>query len=173
MPRYDGFRDFMVAQGGHLSRLAYLLTGNHHAAEDLLQTALTKVVARWPKVARYDQPAQYVRRVMLNEYISGWRRRQKLVEQSAAAVPDPPGGDGTESTVRRVLLGRALARLTAKQRAVVVLRYYHDLTETQTAAELRCSVGTVKSQTHRALARLRTDAPELAELLTTGSEVSA
>jgi RNA polymerase sigma-70 factor (sigma-E family) len=170
---YDGFRDFMVAQGGQLSRLAYLLTGNHHAAEDLLQTALTKVVARWPKVARYERPVQYVHRVMLNEYISGWRRRQKLVEQSTDAIPDPAGGDDTESTVRRVLLTRALAQLTAKQRAVVVLRYYHDLTESQTAAELRCSVGTVKSQTHRALARLRAEAPELAELLTEATEVTA
>jgi len=171
--KFDGFRDFMVGHGGQLSRFAYLLTGNHHAAEDLMQSALAKVAARWKKVAAYERPEAYVRRIMLNEHISGWRRRQKLVEHPYEQLPEPPVADRSEQTVQRILLERALAMLTAKQRAVIVLRFYHDMTEAEAAAELRCSIGTVKSQTHRALGKLREVAPELAGLLRYGTEVPA
>lgn len=173
MDGFEGFREFVAGYGGRLSRFAYLLTGDHHAAEDLMQSALAKAVARWRKVARYERPEAYVRRLMVNEHISGWRRRQRLVEHPVERVPELAASDRSEETVRKVLLERALAQLTARQRAVVVLRFYHDLSEAEVAAELGCSVGTVKSQNHHALARLREVAPELAELLRTGAEVSA
>ncbi|MGA8112328.1 MAG: SigE family RNA polymerase sigma factor [Actinocatenispora sp.] len=174
MNQYDGFREFVTAKGGQLSRFAYLLTGNHHAAEDLLQTALTTVAGRWRRIARYDRPDSYVRRIMVHEHISGWRRRQRISERSMADVPELAAvTDQSESTIRRILLDRALAQLTARQRAVIVLRFYQDLTEAQAAEELGCSVGTVKSQTHHALAKLRTVAPELAGLLRDAPEVAA
>lgn len=169
---FEGFREFLAQHTGRLSGLAYLLTGNHHAAEDLLQTALTKVAVRWPKVCRYERPEAYVRRVMLHEHISGWRRRKRLIERPVEHVPESGATDDSERTVLRVLLDRALRQLPARQRAVIVLRYYLDLTEARTAEELHCSVGTVKSQAHHALAKLRNTSPELADLLPNGSEVS-
>ncbi|GAA4205075.1 SigE family RNA polymerase sigma factor [Actinocatenispora rupis] len=173
MSRYDGFREFMGAYGGQLSRFAYLLTGNHHAAEDLLQTSLTKVAARWPRISGYDQPVSYVRRIMVHDHISGWRWRRRRPENPVPDVPEGSVPDAAESTVRRIVVVRALGQLSPRQRAVVVLRFYQDMTETQVAAELGVSVGTVKSQTHHALAKLRAVAPELADLLHNGSEVQA
>jgi RNA polymerase sigma-70 factor (sigma-E family) len=170
--RFEGFREFMTVQGDRLSRFAYLLTGDHHAAEDLLQTALARVAARWPKVSRYERPEAYVRRAMVNEHISGWRRRRKLVEQPVEAVPDRYEDDRSEDAVRRLMLKRALAALPPRQRAVIVLRYFSDLTESEVADEMGCAVGTVKSQAHAALATLRANAPHLAELLTETAEVT-
>ena len=144
-----------------LLRTAVLLCGDHHRAEDLVQDALTKVAVRWSRL-RDQHPDAYARQVMVRTNISWWRKRRREVlvdghdETSAgpAAVVD-----------RRLLLDRALAQLTPRQRATIVLRFYDDLTERDTAEALGVSVGTVKRQTHAALARLREAAPELAELL--------
>ncbi len=148
------------ARGG-LLRLAFLLTGDHHRAEDLVQEALIKVAVRWRRL-HAEHPAAYARQVIVRDNISWWRRHRR--EQVASPEP-PPSGTGEPGVDRRVVLARALDRLTPGQRAVVVLRYYHDLTERQTADTMRVSIGTVKSQAHHALRRLREQAPELAELL--------
>ena len=172
--QYHGFREFMTARSGQLSRFAYMLTGDHHAAEDLLQTALAKVAVRWRKISRYEQPEAFVRRVMVNEHISGWRKRRKLIEHATSEIPDTVVvPDPSDATVRQILVNRALAQLSPRQRAVLVLRFYEDLTEVQTAAELGISVGTVKSHAHDALAKLRSVASELADLLRDDSEVTA
>ncbi len=160
----DDFRAFVLARGTALSRSAFLLTGDHHLAEDLLQVALSRAVGRWKRIAA-GNPEAYVRRTMVHEHISSWRRRRHLVE-----VPVPPhlgpelSGSAPEETngvVGRLALQRALDRLSPRQRAVIVLRFFDDCTEAQAAAALGCSIGTVKSQTHDALARLRALAPEL------------
>ncbi|GAB2466554.1 SigE family RNA polymerase sigma factor [Streptosporangium sandarakinum] len=152
------FREFVSARSPALMRLAFLLTGgDQHAAEDLLQTALTRTVTRWRTVGA---PEAYVRQVMYRQQVSWWRRHRE------AAVPEPPdraAADGTDGVELRLVMRRALAKLTAKQRAVLVLRYYEDLPEAEVAGILGCSVGTVRSTAHRSLARLRQLAPELRE----------
>ncbi|MEU8204487.1 SigE family RNA polymerase sigma factor [Streptosporangium sp. NPDC049046] len=162
MDRYDGFREFVLARQQTLMRTAYLLTGDAHLAEDLLQSVLIKIVGHWPKLSRSGNPEAYTRKALVNQYIS-WRRRPHLELPSA----DPPerGASYDGAALDRIVLRQALAKLTPKQRAVIVLRFWEDLTETQTAEVLGCSVGTVKSQAHHALTRLRTVAPELAHLL--------
>ncbi len=160
MDRYDGFHEFVVARGGALSRTAFLLTGEHHAAEDLVQSALAKAVTRWRQIVEYGQPEAYIRRIMINEQISWWRRRRA---RPVAEPPDLPGPDEPHRIVDRVALGEALDTLSPRQRAVVVLRFYEDLSEADTAAALGCSVGTVKSHTHHALDRLRQALPLYAE----------
>ncbi|SRR6266536_454737 len=165
MDRYEGFREFVAARGGALSRSAYLLTGDHQLAEDLLQTALARTAAHWRRVAAGD-PEAYVRRAMINERTSWWRRRRSGVEVPAGvgvldSRPVRSVADASETVLRRMTLTAALARLPARQRAVIVLRFFDDLSEAATADVLGCSIGTVKSQAHDALARLRALAPEL------------
>ena len=145
-----------------LLRTAVLLTGDRHRAEDLVQDALTKVAVRWRRL-RDDNPEAYARQVIVRDNISWWRKHRREV---VAEVFDRE--DGTDAFVAadtRQLLADALAALTPRQRAVVVLRYYDDLSERETARVLGVSVGTVKSQTHLSLRRLRESAPELVELL--------
>ncbi|QFY06537.1 SigE family RNA polymerase sigma factor [Nonomuraea phyllanthi] len=161
MDRHDGFREFVLARQQALMRTAYLLMGDAHLAEDLLQSVLTKVVGHWSKLSRDGNPEAYTRKALVNQYIS-WTRRPRPEFPSAA--PPERGASHDEATLNRIVLRQALAKLTRKQRAVIVLRFWEDLSEAQTAGVLGCSVGTVKSQTHHALARLRTVAPELAEL---------
>jgi len=161
--RYEGFREFVLARGPALSRTAYLLTGDHQLAEDLLQQALTRTAVHWPRVFAGGNPEGYVRRAMVNERTSWWRRR-RYTEVGAGALAAPGAAavaDAADSVVRRIALARALAQLPVRQRAVLVLRFFEDLTEAQTAEVLGCSVGTVKSQAHDALARLRALAPDM------------
>ncbi len=156
-------------------RVAYLICGDVHLAEDLLQSALVKVAARWSRL-RDVQPEAYLRTVLYRDAVSWWRRHRR--ELSVADPPEPrrdarePDG-GERSAADRVVLARALARLTPKQRAVLVLRYFEDHTESRTAEVLGVSLGTVKSQTSVALRRLRELAPELEELVLTRDEGSA
>ncbi len=163
MQGYDGFRAFVASRSAALARTAYLLTGDLHFAEDLLQEALARVAVRWDRVASGGDPEPYVRRVLYTCAVDGFRRRRVL----ETVTEDPPElrgpGDDAETVARRVVLRDALARLTPGQRAVLVLRFYEDRTEAQTAELLGCSVSTVKSQTRHALGRLRVLAPELAE----------
>jgi RNA polymerase sigma-70 factor (sigma-E family) len=151
-----GFDEYVAARGADLLRTAFLLTGDHHRAEDLVQTALSKVWPRWDRLVTDagTSPHAYVRRVMLTTYIAWWRRRW-TGEQPTEFVPDVAADDEVDAlALRRDLLG-ALAALPRGQRAVVVLRYFEDLSEVQTAQALGCSVGTVKSQCSRALSELR------------------
>ncbi|GAA3453799.1 SigE family RNA polymerase sigma factor [Dactylosporangium matsuzakiense] len=159
--RYPGFRDFVDARGAALSRAAFLLTGDHHAAEDLVQSALARVLRHWRRIEGGD-PEAYVRRVMYNLQMSWWRRR-RVPEHLAATPPDRPGTDPYAAAALRLSLDRALALVTPKQRAVLVLRFYEDLTEAQAADLLGCSVGTVKRHAHDGLARLRAVAPHLVD----------
>jgi RNA polymerase sigma-70 factor (sigma-E family) len=162
----DGFGDFVRSRLGPLSRVAYLLTGDHHSAEDLLQSALIKVAGRWRRLAAEGNPEAYLRKVLYHEHISAWRSRSRRPRVSAAAFPELAcQHDEAADVVRRLVLRQALDRLTRKQRAVLVLRFFEDLSEADTAQALGCSVGTVKSQTSYALGRLRVLAPELATLI--------
>lgn len=149
--RYPGFHDFVAARSVALARTAYLLTGDHHAAEDLVQEALSRVVLRWSSVVAKGDPEPYVRRILYTVHVSRWRR----LRAHPVAHPPRPAPDEAEHATWRVALGAALDRLTPKQRAVLVLRFYEDLTERQAAAVLGVSVSTVKSQTAQALLRLR------------------
>ena len=155
----ESYREFVTARYAALRRTAYVLTGDHHDAEDLVQTALMKAAGVWGRI--HQRPEPYVRRIMYHENVSRWRRRR--------VVEEPLGGhdeatrDGAERGLDRMVLADALARLTPKQRTVLVLRYYEDLTEQQVAAVMGVRVGTVKSQTRHALMRLRQLAPELAD----------
>ncbi|SEG76573.1 RNA polymerase sigma-70 factor, sigma-E family [Nonomuraea solani] len=172
MDRNVSFQAFADAHQHRLLRLAYLLTGDVHLGEDLLQSVLVRMYGRWPKLRHVDRPEAYARRTMVNQYIS-WRRRRGANEVSIADPPEracSPEDSPEDSTVLRLVLHQALMRLTPKQRAVLVLRFYEDRTERDVADLLGCSVGTVKSQTHHALARLRALAPELAPNLPTLDE---
>lgn len=148
------FDDFVAARSSALLRTAYLLTHDHALAEDLLQTALTRAWFAWSRVEGHPEP--YVRRILVNTYASWWRRRWNG-EVPTGDLPERPVADGDTDHD----LWTAMARLPRRQRAVVVLRYFEDLTEAETARLLGCSVGTVKSQTSKAFAKLRID-PALA-----------
>jgi RNA polymerase sigma-70 factor (sigma-E family) len=154
------FAAFAAARTGALGRTAYLLTGDHHLAEDLVQATLFKTAKAWGRIR--GNPEAYARRVMYHENISWWRRRR--LDEVSVAEPPEHGSPGEDVEMRLVLM-RALARLTAKQRTVLVLRYFEDLSESQVAAALGISLGTVKSQTRHSLQRLRTLAPDLADLV--------
>ena len=153
----EEFSAYVVARRRALLRSAWLLMGDWHLAEDLVQTALAKAYLKWRRI---DDADAYVRRVLTTTYVTWWRRRWHG-EQPTATLPDTPIRDA-DNDVRAQLLD-ALRDLPRRQRAVVVLRYFEDLTEVETAAALGCSVGTVKSQHARALARLRGSA-DLADL---------
>src|SRR6478735_5054378 len=155
------FEDFVAARSAALWRSAWLLTGDAQRAEDLLQTALVKVWRRWSKIAKDGAVEGYARRALVTTYTDWWRRRwtgEVPTETLADGVSDAPA---ELADLRHDLLS-ALSRLSRGQRAVVVLRYFEDLTEVETAAALGCSVGTVKSQHNRALAALRSS-PLLAD----------
>jgi RNA polymerase sigma-70 factor (sigma-E family) len=151
-----GFEAFVAARRPALLRTAYLLTGSHADAEDLVQAALVKAVPHWRRIA--DRPEPYLRQVLARESVSRWRRR-RWRETARATLPER-AADGPD-LAQRETLRRALAALAPRQRAVVVLRYYEDLTERETAAVLGIAVGTVKSQAREALARLRELVPDL------------
>lgn len=161
-PDRTGFEEYVAARRGALLRTAYLLTGQHADAEDLVQVALVKAVPKWRRIA--DDPERYVRRILVHENVSRWRGR-RWREHSADVLPDRPVA-GPDLDDREVLRA-ALLRLAPRQRAVLVLRYYDDLTERQTAEVLGIGVGTVKSQARDALARLRTLVPDAADALAT------
>jgi len=163
LDRYEGFAEFVHARGRALARTAYLLTGDHQQAEDLLQSALAKAAGRWLAL-RAGSPEAYVRRILYTEHVSVWRRR-RLRELLSAAPPSPTLADPADAATVRVTVERALARLTRRQRTILVLRFFEDLTEAQTAEVLGIGLGTVKSQTRDSLARLRAVAPELADLV--------
>ena len=144
------FDTFARARMPALLRFGHVLTGDPHRAADLVQDALERTLLAWPRVVRKDDPEGYVRRAMVNRHVSAWRRLRR--EHLVAQTPDRPYD---EAPRHDDALWALLATLPARQRAVLVLRYYEDLSEAQCAAVLGCSVGTVKSQAARGLARLR------------------
>ena len=169
----EEFRDFMHGRWPAMVRLAYALTGDQGHAEDVAQTAFARAYASWPKVRRTGNPEAYVRRIVINENLNRFRKH-RVAERLTDTLPDSVAGawsgplagalaaagavDATRQYDDRSALIAALQRLGPRQRAVIVLRYWLDLTEAEIAAALGCSVGTVKSQAARALATLRQSA---------------
>ncbi|MDL5200858.1 SigE family RNA polymerase sigma factor [Streptomyces sp. ALI-76-A] len=160
----ESFREFVDNRSSALLKTAVLLCGgDRHAAEDLLQNALAKAVGKWQRI---DEPEAYVRRILYRQQVSRWRLKWRGREVVVAQPPEANavGADAAAAAELRVVMRTALSRLTARQRTVLVLRYFEDLPEADVARLLGCSVGTVRSTTHRSLARLRSLAPELAAL---------
>lgn len=153
----EGFDEFVVGRSARLLRIAYLLTHDWTLAEDLLQTALVRAWSAWQRVD--GDPERYVRKILVNTYSSWWRRRWNA-EYPTEELPEPPAdrSDPHGQLADRDQLWPALRRLPKRQRAVLVLRFFEDLSEAEVAETIGCSVGTVKSQTSRALAKLRLDA---------------
>jgi RNA polymerase sigma-70 factor (sigma-E family) len=149
----EDFRAYVAHRSSALLRTGYLLTGDAAAAEDLVQSALVKTWGHWRRVSAMGNPDAYVRRVMLNERRSWWRRigaREQLVE----VPPERPGSDEAAAHAERDRVWRAMTRMPPRMRAVLVLRYWDDLSEIEIADTLGCSIGTVKSQASRGLRRL-------------------
>jgi RNA polymerase sigma-70 factor (sigma-E family) len=172
----DDFDAWVHARAAGLARSALLLAGDVQLAEDMVQETLTRVAQRWTRLVRRGDPNAYAHRVLHHVAIDAWRRRERRPrEVGSTTVPLDDGRavrESDETAVdRRLLMREALGRLTAKQRAVLILRYYEDFTERQTAEVLGCSPNTVKSQARQALARLRELAPDLLADLDGRSEV--
>lgn len=155
----EGFEEWAHARSASLARAAFLLTGDVHLAEDLAQETLVRVALQWGRAKGVESPDALSRVVMYRIAVDGWRRRGSRPREVLGAVPDR--GATAPSVEDGLVLRDALQRLTAKQRAVVALRFYEDLTEVQAAQVLGVSVSTVKSQTRDALARLRSADPEV------------
>ncbi len=153
------FASYMAARQPSLLRTAYLLSGDRHTAEDLVQTALAKLYLSWDKVRDQQVIDGYVRRILVNEHNSLWRRAWKRREHASDALPDRAYADVPDDGLQAALWD-FVQTLPRKQRAVVVLRYYEDMSEAEIAQVLGISPGTVKSQASRALATLRGRATE-------------
>ncbi|PZF84613.1 SigE family RNA polymerase sigma factor [Jiangella anatolica] len=170
--RNDGFDEFVAGWSGRLLRSAYLLTGDRGLAEDLVQDVYERLYVAWPRVT---DPAAYAHRALTRQAMNRWRMRSRRPKEAALGTEhDPPDhrGDATEALHERAVIVAALRTLTARQRAVVVLRFFADLSEADTAVAMGCSVGTVKSQTSRGLARLRTVLPAIDDTRVNSEEKS-
>lgn len=150
----DEFREFVTARSAALLRTAYLLAGDWATAEDLLQTALTKTYLAWKRLGQIEAVEPYARRVLVNTATSWWRRRWHG-ERPTEFLPERAAPDRLDEQLERDALWKHVKALPARQRAVLVLRFYEDMSEAQTASLLNISPGTVKSQTSRALGTLR------------------
>jgi RNA polymerase sigma-70 factor (ECF subfamily) len=150
----DEFREFVTARSAALLRTAFLLAGDWATAEDLLQTALTKTYLAWKRLGQIEAIEPYARRVLVNTATSWWRRRWHG-ERPTEFLPERAAPDRLDEQLERDALWRHVKALPSRQRAVLVLRFYEDMSEAQTAALLNISAGTVKSQTSRALGTLR------------------
>jgi RNA polymerase sigma-70 factor (sigma-E family) len=152
------FAEWMAARQGALARTAYLLTGSQHAADDLVQTTLTKLYLAWDRISDRQHIDAYARRALVNEHRSTWRRASRHLEVLSETPPEvahaPAAYDGEREAVWAFVQG-----LPPRQRAVIVLRYYEDLSEAEIADLLGITTGTVKSQASRALASLRDRVP--------------
>jgi RNA polymerase sigma-70 factor (sigma-E family) len=159
----EQFHQFMVSRWPKLVRLAYGLTGDRWAAEDLAQIALANAYAAWWRVRRADDPDAYVRKILINACNRRFRRKQAAPEIPVRLeAGDEPYGEPAGAIGERSALMAALTELSPRQRAVIVLRYWEDMTDAQVAATLGCAESTVRSQAARALAKLRSSA-ELAD----------
>lgn len=163
----DEFADFVRASSARLTHAAYLLTGDRHQAEDAAQTAFTRTYAAWSRV-RHKDAYGYARTVLMNHVIDGWRR--PIREYATEAMPEQQDRlDVDQAVTQRAWLTAVLRTLTARERAVVVLRHFFDLPEADVARELGVSLGTVKSTNSRALAKLRVEANADEDTLIGGS----
>lgn len=151
----ESFVEFVAARGDALLRTAALMCGARQDAEDILQTALEKAYRHWGRLETGSDPEPYVRRILVNLVISRSRRWKVLREINMARLPETPAASPNHAVELRGTLMEELRKLGPRQRAVLVLRFWEDLSEAETAQALGCSVGTVKSQASRGLARLR------------------
>jgi RNA polymerase sigma-70 factor (sigma-E family) len=161
--RHKVFDEFARARMPELLRFGHALTGSPHAAADLVQDALERTMIAWPRVEKQGDPEGYVRRIMVNRNISIWRRRRR--ETLVLDIPEDAGRRNPahdEPMIRDAALWERIKALPPRQRTVIVLRYYEDMSEAQIAAVMGSSVGTVKSQASRALASLRKDSDQFA-----------
>lgn len=149
------FEEYAAASWPSLYRGAYLLTGNHADAEDVAQQALIKAHGAWSKVIGSDSPNAYVRRILTNTFLSSRRPKVRSLELITDAPPERGHDPGPGSSEMHLVLWPHVKKLPPQQRAVIVLRYYEDLSEAEIADALGCSTGTVKSTAHRALKALR------------------
>ncbi|WP_245644432.1 SigE family RNA polymerase sigma factor [Nocardioides jensenii] len=154
--RDEEFTAWMTARQGVLFRTAYLVSGDKQTAEDLVQTAAAKLYLAWDRVHERGNVDAYVRRIIINEHNSLWRRPWKKREHVTEELPETGYVDPQTDPTEAAALWKAVQALPARQRAVIVLRYYEDLSEAEIAATLEISPGTVKSQASRAMATLRT-----------------
>ena len=152
--RDDEFTDFVADHGARLLRTACLVTGDAHLGEDLVQTALAKAYGSWAKVRQADQPVAYVRRLMINTHLS-WVRRLTNTERPLERFPDAGTGDHQTAHAETDEMRQALLRLSPRVRTAVVLRYFEDLSEADTAALMGCSRSTVNNHVTRGLSALR------------------
>jgi RNA polymerase sigma-70 factor (sigma-E family) len=160
------FTEFVVHRSHALLRVAYALTGDAHAAEDLVQQALAKAFVHWRRIHGEAEP--YIKKIIYHDSASRWRRRSVRAETTVAHPPELTVPDGSYDTHLRLILRQGLLALPPRQRAVLVLRYLEDLTVDETAEILGCRPGTVASQASRGLARLRDVIPDDARLGTAG-----
>jgi RNA polymerase sigma-70 factor (sigma-E family) len=159
----QSFTEFVEQRSTDLLRMAYLLTGDRGDAEDLLQTALLRAAQRWS--AARQAPVAYLRQILVNLARDRWRRQARRPREEPLVHDHRAGDDGPDQVAQRRVVVHALSRLPIRQREVVVLRFFEDLSIEQTAELLGCSIGTVKSYTSRALARLRDElTPNLVEV---------
>src|SRR4051794_31446213 len=158
------FSEFVEARSSSLFRTAYLMVGEHQLAQDLLQEALVKTLIAWPRLRDRSNLESYTRRIIVTTSIS-WRRRRSFHERPTDTLPETAGADPVDRIVTHEAVLTALLGLSPRQRAAIVLRYYQDLTEAQTAEAMGCAVGTVKSQVSSALAKLRERLGDDVELL--------
>ena len=148
------FSEFAEACAPSLFRTAYLMVGDHQLAQDLVQEALVKTLLAWPRLHDHANLTAYTRRIVVTTSIS-WRRRRSFHERPSDRLPEPVGADPGDAVVTHDAVVAALLTVPPRQRAAIVLRYYQDLTEAQTAEALGCSVGAVKSQVSAGLQKLR------------------
>lgn len=152
--RHDQFVAFATARSSALFRTAYLMVGDHGLAQDLLQEALTKTYVAWPRLRDVTRAEPYTRRAIVTTAISWKRRRAWYGERPRAELPDQPAAAAVDVELRDLVWGELMA-LPPRQRAAIVLRYYEDLSEAQTAEAMGCATGTVKSQVSQGIKRLR------------------
>lgn len=148
------FAEFVAARSAALHRTAYLMVGDRQLSQDLLQEALTKTYVAWPRLRDPSRAEAYTRKAITTTAIS-WYRRRSWGERPSDTVPDQSRASHDDDVTTREVLWRALQQLPPRQRAAIVLRYYEDLTEAQTAHVMGCAVGTVKSQVSAGLRKLR------------------
>ncbi len=169
------FAEFVAARSGALHRAAYLMVGDVGLAQDLVQEALTKTYVAWPRLRDTGNAEAYARKTITNTAITWFRRKGWNAERTSETVPDRVDAGHADGVADRAWVQECLMKLPPRQRAAIVLRYYDDLTEAQTAAAMDCAVGTVKSQVAAGLTKLRAlmgDAVDLDDLLPVGGTPS-
>jgi RNA polymerase sigma-70 factor (sigma-E family) len=165
------FAEFVAARSGALHRAAYLMVGDVGLAQDLVQEALTKTYVAWPRLRDPANAEAYTRKAITTTAITWFRKKSWYGERPTAVMPEGANAGHSDDVAVRTSLMHALGQLPPRQRAAIVLRYYEDLTEAQTAAAMDCAVGTVKSQVAAGLAKLRAllgDAVDLEDLMPAG-----